>query len=92
MQHHGIGRRIKAIDRTNGCAWRVRAVHAGHGYGAFARLSVIQRDDAAAVYAPGNLVLVLARGDAGVAFDATIGVAKKFHARHGLTFLYAARI
>src|SRR5436190_146603 len=39
--------------------------------------------DAPAVDAPRHVVLVLAGGDAGVALDATVGVAEKFHSSHG---------
>jgi hypothetical protein len=53
-------------------------VHAGHRDRALARLAVVDGDDAAAVDAPRHLVLVLAGGDAGVALDATVGVAEKF--------------
>ncbi len=49
---------------------------------ALAGLAVIDGDDAAAVDAPRNLVLVLAGRHAGVAFDATVGVAKEFDAGH----------
>ncbi len=45
--------------------------------------AVVERDDAAAVHAPGHLVLVLAGGDAAVALDAALGVAEEFHSRHG---------
>src|SRR5436309_1141447 len=50
---------------------------------ALAGLAVIDGDDAAAVDAPRHLVLVFASGDAGVALDATIGVAEEFHTGHG---------
>src|SRR5690606_19833972 len=60
------------------------AMHAGHRDGALALLAVIQRDDAATVDAPRNLMLVLAGGDAGVAFDAALGVAEEFHTGHDL--------
>jgi hypothetical protein len=66
-------------------------VHAGHGDRPLAGLAVIERDDAAAVDAPRDLVLVLAGGDAGVAFDAAVGVAEKFHPGHDRVS-YAARI
>src|SRR6185295_14931533 len=44
--------------------------------------AVVDRDDAAAIDAPGNVVLLLARGDAAVALDAALGVAEKFHSGH----------
>jgi hypothetical protein len=53
-------------------------VHAGHRDRALAGHAVVDRDDAAAVDAPGHLVLVLAGGDAAVAFDAALGVAENF--------------
>src|SRR5690606_8746190 len=82
MQHHAVVGLVEAVDRTDCGAGCIGAVHAGHGYRTLARLAVIQRDDAAAVDAPGHVMLVLAGGDAGVAFDAAIGVAKEFHTGH----------
>src|ERR1700704_387460 len=73
---------VEAVDRAHRHARRIRAVHAGHRDRALARLAVVQRDDAAAVHAPGHFVRVLARGDAAVALDAALGVAEKFHSRH----------
>ena len=58
-------------------------MHAGHGDRSLSGFAVIKSDDAPAVDAPGDLVLVLAGGDASVAFDATVGVAEEFHSRHG---------
>src|SRR6185369_7719528 len=83
VQHHRVGRGVEAVHRTDRRAGRVGAVHAGHGDRPFARLAVIERDDAPAVDAPRHLVLVLAGGDAGVALDATVGVAEEFHTCHG---------
>src|ERR1041384_7631367 len=83
VQHHRIRRGVKAVHRADRRAGRVGAVHAGHRDRALAGLAVIDGDDAAAVDAPGHLVLVLAGGDAGVALDATIGVAEEFHTGHG---------
>src|SRR5436190_10000896 len=82
VQHHGIRRGVEAVYRADRRAGRVGAVHAGHRDRALAGLAVIDGDDAPAVDAPRYLVLVLARGDAGVAFDATIGVAEEFHTCH----------
>src|SRR3546814_8156005 len=45
-------------------------------------LAVVDGDDAAPVHAPGNLMLVLAGRDAGVALDAALGVAEEFHSCH----------
>src|SRR5262249_32622701 len=45
--------------------------------------AVVESDDAAPVHAPWNLVLLLARGDAAIAFDATLGIAQEFHSGHG---------
>src|SRR5262249_11285736 len=77
--HHRIGRGVEAVHRAHRRARRVGAVHAGHGDRALARLAVVERDHAAPVDAPWHLVLVLAGGDAGVALDATVGVAAEFH-------------
>jgi hypothetical protein len=62
-------------------------MHAGHRYRAFAGLAVIDGDDTAAIDAPGHLVLVLACGDAGIAVDASVRVAKEFHTRHRFRLL-----
>src|SRR6266851_5412141 len=83
MQHDAIRGRVNALDRTNRLAGRIGAVHTGHGYRTLAGLAVIDRDNAPAIEPPRHLVFVLARGRAGVALDATIGVAKKLHPGHG---------
>jgi hypothetical protein len=57
-------------------------VHARHRYRTFAWFAIIERDHAPAIDAPGHLVFVFAGGDAGVAFDATVGVAEEFHSSH----------
>src|SRR5271166_820221 len=82
MQHHAVGRGVEAVHRTHRLAWRVGAMHASHGDRALARLAVIDGHHAAAVDAPRHLVLVFAGGDAGVALDATVGIAEKFHPSH----------
>src|SRR5829696_9048747 len=84
VQHHGVGGGVEAVHRAHRRAGRVGAVHAGHRDRALAGLAVVQRHDAAPVDAPGHVVLVLAGGDAGVAFDAAVGVAEEFHAGHVL--------
>src|SRR5262245_44055707 len=91
VEDDGVGRRVEGVGRAHGGARRVGAVHARHGDRPFARLAVIDGDDAPAVDAPRHLVLVLAGGDAGVALDATVGVAEKFHSCHGRS-PYAALI
>src|SRR6202008_4261940 len=91
VQHDTVLGRIDAADRTDRRARRIRAVHASHRDRALARLAIIYGDDAPAVDSPRHFVLVLAGGNAGVAVDATIGIAKKFHARHRL-LLYAGLI
>src|SRR5437667_395068 len=62
VQHDGIRRRVKAIDRAYRRARRISAVHARHRYRAFARFAVIERDHASAIDAPGHLVFVFAGG------------------------------
>jgi hypothetical protein len=57
-------------------------MHAGHRYRTFAGFAVVERDDAAAIDAPRHFMLVLTSGDASIALDATVGVAKKFHSSH----------
>src|SRR5882724_9370266 len=92
VQHHRVGGGVEAVDRTHRRAGRVGAVHAGHGDRALAGLAVIDGDDTPAVDAPRHLVLVLAGGDAGVAFDAAVGVAEKLHPSHDLRLPQAALI
>src|SRR5216683_8007868 len=82
MQHDAIRGRVNALDRTNRLAGRIGAVHTGHGYRTLAGLAVIDRDNAPAIEAPRHLVFILARGRAGVALDATIGVAEELHPGH----------
>ena len=62
-------------------------MHAGDRHRALAGNAVVDGDDAAAVHAPGNLVFLLARGDAAVALDAAFGVAQEFHSGHGIRLL-----
>src|SRR5260370_34194051 len=82
MQHDAIRGRVNALDRTNRLAGRIGAVHTGHGHRTLARLAVIDRDNAPTIEPPRHLVFVLAGGRAGVALEATIGVAKKLHPGH----------
>src|SRR6266568_2933807 len=82
VQHHAVDGRVEAVDGTHGRAGRVGAVHAGHGDRALAWLAVVNGDHAPAIDAPRHFMLVLAGGDAGVALDATVGVAEKFHPSH----------
>src|SRR5262249_21329116 len=82
VQHHPVGGGVEAVHRTHGRAGRVGAVHAGHGDRALARLAIVDGNDAAAIDAPRHFMLVLTGGDAGVALDATVSVAEKFHPSH----------
>src|SRR5262249_58264484 len=82
MQHDAVGRGVEAVHRADRRARRVGAVHAGHGHRTLARLAVIDGDDAPSVDAPGHFVLVLAGADAGIALNATVGVAEEFHSGH----------
>src|SRR5689334_8512728 len=66
-------------------------MHASDRYRPLAGNAVVQRHDAAAIDAPWNLVLLLASGDATVAFDATLGIAQEFHSGHG-RILYALNL
>src|ERR1700731_2782943 len=61
VQHHALGGRYDAGDRADRRARRVGAMHARHRDRTFARLAVIDGDDAPAVDPPWHLVLVLAR-------------------------------
>src|SRR6267143_1054851 len=72
MEYDAIIGRENAAHRADCRAGSVGTVHAGHGDRALAWLAVIDGDDAPAVDAPRHLVLVLAGGDAGVAFDAPV--------------------
>src|SRR5260221_11524713 len=83
MEYDAVIGRENASHRADRRAGSVGAVHAGHGDRALAWLAVIDGDDAPSIDAPRHLVLVLAGGDAGVALDAAVGVAEKFHPRHG---------
>src|SRR5207249_6424667 len=49
VQHHAFVGAVKAVDRADGHAGRVAAMHAGDRNGFFARNTVIERDHAAAV-------------------------------------------
>src|SRR5258708_39781397 len=82
MQHDAVFGRIDAGHRADRGTGRIGTMHAGHGHRALAGLAVVDGDDAPAVDAPRHLVLVFACGDTGVAVDASVRVAKKFHARH----------
>src|SRR5207244_4175475 len=90
MQDDAVVGRENAPDRADRRAGSVGAVHAGHGHRALAWLAVVDGDDAPSIDAPRHLVLVLAGGDAGVALDAAVGVAEKFHPRHILGPSHAA--
>src|SRR3546814_7293789 len=79
MQHHTVAGLVEAVHRTDRHAGCVGAVHAGHRDGTLAGLAVVDGDDAAPVHAPGNLMLVLAGRDAGVALDAALGVRSEEH-------------
>src|SRR5262249_16161327 len=92
VQHDTVGGGIEAVDRTHCRAGRVGAVHACHRDRALARLAVVDRHDPPPIDAPWYLVLVLARGDAGVALDATVGVTKEFHSSHDTALSHAALI
>src|SRR6185437_3798040 len=84
MQHDGVRGGVEGVHRTHRLARRVGAMHAGHRYRALARLAVIDGNDAPAVDAPRHLIFVLAGRDAGIALDAAVGVAQKFHPSHGV--------
>src|SRR4051794_11215288 len=84
MKDHAIGCRVEARDRADRGARRIGAMHAGHRYRAFAGLAIVYGNDATTIDAPRHLVFVLAGCHAGVAFDATVGITKKFDASHAL--------
>src|SRR3982074_279732 len=83
MEDDAVIGRENARHRAARRARSVGAVHAGHRDRTLSWLAVIDGEDAPAVDAPRHLVLVLAGGDAGVAFDAAVGVAEKLHPGHG---------
>src|SRR5271154_489970 len=83
MQNHAVISRKYAAYRAHRGARRVGTMHASHGHGSLSRLAVVDRDHPPAVDAPPNFVLILASSHAGIAVDAAIGVAEKFHSRHG---------
>jgi hypothetical protein len=49
-------------------------MHAGHGDGTLTGLAVIDRDNTAAINAPGHFMFVFASRDAGIAFNAAFRV------------------
>src|SRR6202140_4592810 len=75
---------VKTIDRAYRHARRIRAVHARDRDRALARHAVVDGNHASSIDSPGNVVLLLAGGDAAVALDAALGVAQKFHSGHDL--------
>src|SRR5689334_8020641 len=89
VQDHAFLGFVEAVHRAHRHARRVRAVHAGNRDRPLAGHTVVQRDDAATVDPPRNVVLLLARGDAAVALDATLGIAQEFHSGHGRVPRYA---
>jgi hypothetical protein len=82
VQDDAIVGRVETVDRADGSARRIGAVHARHRYRLLAGNTVVESHDTATVYAPGNLVLVLAGRYTTVALDAALGVTKKFHSCH----------
>src|SRR4051812_10417220 len=58
VQHDAFLGLIEAVDRADGRARRIRAVHAGNRDRALARLAVVDGDDAAPVDTPRHLMLV----------------------------------
>ena len=70
---------VHGADRHTG---RIGTVHAGHRDGLLARNAVIECHDATSIDAPGDLVLVLAGGNTGIAFDAAFCVAVKLQISH----------
>src|ERR1700742_1720758 len=74
---HGADRRTLSIG----------AMHAGHRDRALPRLAVVDGNDTPSIDAPWHLMFILAGRDTSVALNATLGIAKKFHARHGATSL-----
>src|SRR3569623_811008 len=88
VQHHAFIGAVEAIDRAHRHAWRVRAVHAGDRNRSFLPdHAVVDRHHATPIDAPGNLVFILARRHAAIAFDAALGIADEFHSSHGLCLL-----
>src|SRR6056297_4031486 len=87
VQNHPVGRLVEAVhraDRHTGC---IRAMHTGDRDRPFTGLAILDGHDPAPVDTPRHLVLVLTGGDAGVAFDAALGVAEKFCSCHSLVSL-----
>jgi len=82
VENHPLLCLVDAVNRAHCNAGCVGTVHTRNRDRAFARLTVVNRNDATPVDAPGNLVLVFTRGDAGVAFDAALRVAQESHSSH----------
>src|SRR5262249_38372474 len=74
VQDHAFLSAVEAIDGAHRHARRVGAMHARHRHGALARYTIVDRHDAPTVHPPGDVVLLLAGGDAAVALDAALGV------------------
>ena len=75
VEHHPFLVLVKAVYRADRHTRCIRTVHAGHGNRPFTGITIIDGDHAAAVDAPGHFMLVLTCRDAGVAFNAALGVA-----------------
>src|SRR5205085_10855475 len=71
VQHDALLRLVEAVDGAHGHARRIGAMHARDRDRLLgADDAIVDGDDAPAIDAPRHLVLALARGDAGVTFDA----------------------
>jgi len=79
MRHHAVVGGVDGVGRAHCPAWRVGAMRAGHRHRAFTGLAILDGYDASAIDAPRHFVLILARGNARVALDATLGVAEELH-------------
>lgn len=84
MQNNAVICLIETVDRADGHAGRVRAMHAGNGDGSLSRFAVINGDHAAAINPPGNFMLILARRYTSVAFNTPLSITEKFHSSHNL--------
>src|SRR5713226_7915273 len=82
VQYDAVFGGVDAFDRADRRAWGIGAMHAGHRHRTFAGLAVVDGHDAPSIDAPWHLVLILAGGNASIAIDASLGVAKELHSSH----------
>jgi hypothetical protein len=74
VQHDTVVGGVKTVHRTYCSTGRIRAVHAGHRNGLLTPLTVFEGHHPTPVDSPGNVMLVVARRDTGIAFDTSLHI------------------